>query len=950
MNGGVEPVGGLARAAQVFLARLQEATPEPKASFLARHAELREWLEPMLAEADGGDALGDGAAMGEVAGAAAPFPELGPYRVGREIGRGGMGIVYEARRTGEARAFAIKVLPGFRSLLPDRVARFAREVELTQRLQHPGVVRVLDADVTGDPYWLAMEFVVGAPLDAVLHHLAGRRPAELGAEDLAAAVAACRHVPSGVVPAPPDGFAGSYVGCVVRLVIQLAEALARLHAAQVMHRDVKPSNVLLCGNGRVVLTDLGLAREIAGASLTLTGDFAGTPNYVSPEQAMAKRVAVDHRSDLFSLGSTLYELLTLQRAFPGDVVPEVLARILAKEPVAMTRLHPGLADDLVTITTKLLEKDPDRRYRSAAAVVADLQAFLDYRPVAAQRASTLSRVVRWTRREPLRAALVAVLAVTIPALTAGAGYLLARRDEIAAGRERLREQQVTGLVDSGFLALLLEDAQGAAERFTTALGVQPGDVDASVGLTLAILRSDGPESALQRLDSQLAAALPENLVALLRYPLLQRLGRPEAAVARERLPEPRTAFEWFLQALQSRDIGAFTGVTTLEDIERAVDASDRPRLWLHLHWAMFADAAGIASSCRRCAGSLLANWPDGSHARYFAVLALRRPEPLRAAALVREALAVHPDDGILRLAEAMVGEAAGDPAATTAFERAVQAMPAGPSAHYGLGKSWFDRGEMAKALASFERARELAPRLVEAWLGCGMALRRLGRFDEARQALEHAALLHPAHADVQFQLGQVLVQGDDLTRGLVHLRKAVELNAADPNKWHHVAFALFRSGDDVGGEAALRRAVKAMPGYERAHLVLVMCLQERGSAEQLREALAAWVAALPGSVDGWLQYGQHCVAGELPAAMQDPVTAAWAARRVLALTNDESGPGWVLAAEAHAALGQSAAAVAACERALQAKVPLAPAARERCEALRARLAAAPAAAAGDGKQ
>lgn len=947
MNGGLEPASGLARAAKVFLVRLQDPAPEPVATFLARHAALREWLEPMLAETPVGEDV-------DPLDAAAPHGAIGPFRVLREVGRGGMGVVYEARRGGEAAAVALKVLPGFRSLVPDRVARFAREVELTQRLRHPGVVRVLDADVAGEPHWLAMEFVVGAPLDAVLRRFDGRPPAELAAEDLAAAVAACRHVPTGVEPPPPDGFAGSYVGCVVRIVIRLAEALAQLHAVGVMHRDVKPSNVLLCGDGRVVLTDLGLAREIAGASLTLTGDFAGTPNYVSPEQAMAKRVAVDHRSDLFSLGSTLYELLTLQKAFPGDAVPEVLGRILTKEPLSPVRLHPGLADDLVTITTKLLEKDPDRRYRDATAVVADLQAFLDYRPVAARRASTLRRVVRWTRREPLRAALVAVLAVTVPALTAGAGYLLARRDEIAAGRERLRDEQVANLVDGGFLALLLEDAKGAVERFKAAAALQPGSVDAGVGLTLATLRSEGPESSLRQLDTRLAADLPANLVALLRFSLLQRLERPDAVLARERLPEPRTAFEWFLQALQSRDIGAFTGASTLEDIERAVDASDRPRLWLHLHWAMYADAAGVASSCRRCAGSLLANWPDGSPARYFAVLALRRCEPARAAALVREARATRPDDGILHLAEAMVCDAAADAAgATAAFERAVQVMPNAPSAHYGLGKSWFDRGEAAKALAAFERARDMAPRFVEAWLGCGMALRRLDRLDEATRALQHAVTLNPAHADAQFQLGQVLVQGTELTEGLLHLRKAAELNAGDPNKWHHVAFALFRSGDDVGGEAALRRAVKAMPGYERGHQVLVMCLQERGSPAQLREALAAWVAALPDSVEAWLQYGQHCVAGELPAAMQDPVTAIWAARRVLALSNDESGPGWALAAEAHASLGLTAAAAAACERALHAKLPLAPAARERCVALAARLAAAtpatPRAAAGDGK-
>ena len=922
-----DPGAGLTRAARAFAERCAQSEPEPVEAFLRCHEELREWLEPMLTERPLEDH-----------GEAAPTTggtRLGPFWLLRELGRGGMGVVHEARRGDEPTPMALKLLPDFLALRDGRVERFQREADMARRLDHPGIVRVLDAGSVGGTQYLAMAFVVGAPLDQVLQALRGRQPQDLTGPDLATAVSGALHVPTGE-PAPTptsDAFAGSYVACVVRLAIQLAEALAHAHGAGVIHRDVKPSNLLVRADGSVVLTDLGLARETAGSTLTVTGDFAGTAHYVSPEQAMAKRVAVDHRTDLFSLGSTLYELLTLRRAFDGETTQEVLGRILTKEPPSPTRCHPGLPEDLVTVLGKLLEKDPDRRYRDAGELATGLRAFLEYRPVAARRPSTLTRALRWTRREPLRATLVLVLAVAIPALTGGAGYLWARRDEIRAGRDQLRVQSVAAHVDQGFLDFILEDPSAGIRHFEAALALDASCTEAQVGLVQALLNRDGPEPALLRLERDLLPHLPAGLGDLLRFPLLHRLQRPEAQVVLARVPAPRTESELFLQALINRDRGEHTGSDVLEYIERAVLAGERPRLWIHLHWAVFADAANDAGSCRRCAANLQLNWPDSPIATYFTCVALRQVEPARAMQLVQAALAAHPDAGVLHCAHGMVLCAGGDQAAAIgAFERAIALMPLVPRFHYALGKARFDRGDHAGAIAAMQAARDLSPRLVEAWIGLGMALRRAGQGDEALAALQHAATLHPSNADARFQYGQVLVQSGQLQEGLVELRAAASLNAGDPNKWHHVASALFATGDESGGLATLRQAVAARPDYERAHAMLVMYLGERGTPADARAAMLAWVEALPQSLEAWLQLGRHCVDRELPTDQRDVTTGMWAARRALAISAEQSALAFFVLGEAHALLGQADAAAVAMQRSLDAEdMPLRPFDRELCE-------------------
>jgi hypothetical protein len=331
--------------------------------------------------------------------AAAPppaFARLGDFRIVRELGRGGMGVVYVAEQLSLGRLVALKVLPAHLTLRPDAVERFRREASMAARLRHPGIVEIHAVGEEAGTHWFAMELVAGTPLDRVLQ---GMRDEPLER--------------SGGAPSPARSRNAIETAC--RLVAQVADALEHAHGSGVIHRDVKPSNILVRENGAPVLTHFGRAREEGLPALTLTGEFAGTPCYVSPEQAMERGAPVDHRTDVFSLGVTLYELLTLRRPFEGRTTREVLAKIVAKEPPNPRRFNPLLPRDLVTIVSKALEKDPARRYGSAGALAGDLRAFLAYRPIEARPAGAATRALKYVRRHRAGSGLAAAAALALAA-------------------------------------------------------------------------------------------------------------------------------------------------------------------------------------------------------------------------------------------------------------------------------------------------------------------------------------------------------------------------------------------------------------------------------------------------------------------------------------------------------------------------------------------------------
>jgi serine/threonine-protein kinase len=385
----------------------------------------------------------------------AAVPEfLGDYRIVREIGRGGMGVVYEAEQKSLGRRVALKVLPYHRLMDRLYLKRFEREAQAAARLHHTNIVPVLGVGEHQGIHFYAMQFIAGHGLDRVVAELRRlRRPPDRaggGAKDSGAshpptdsasriAHSLCTGQFVGPVPGPPGGATNvdssqegreggneiaslsdqsfsQYARSVARIGIQVAEALGYAHAQGVLHRDVKPSNLLLDGAGTVWVTDFGLAKADNTEDLTRTGDVIGTLRYAAPERLAGH---CDARSDIFGLGLTLYELLTLRPAYDERTPGLLVQQVTAAEPPPPRTIDRRIPRDLGTIIEKAIARDPERRYATAAQLAADLQRFLEDRPITARRTSRVEQAWRWCRRNPGFAALsAAALAILLAGLAA----------------------------------------------------------------------------------------------------------------------------------------------------------------------------------------------------------------------------------------------------------------------------------------------------------------------------------------------------------------------------------------------------------------------------------------------------------------------------------------------------------------------------------------------------
>ena len=328
------------------------------------------------------------------------WKQLGDYAIVREIGRGGMGVVYEARQISLDRRVALKVLP-FAAVLDQRqITRFYNEAQAAAHLQHPNIVPVFFVGCERGVHYYAMQYVEGQPLDVAIRQLRA-----MG--DVATTRMLCGDATE------PDEAArlnsstwrqfstsaslksGDYFRTAAKLGIEAAEALDYAHQCGVIHRDIKPSNLLLDDQGKVWITDFGLARFHASDHLTATGDVMGTARYMSPEQVSGRSGVVDQRTDVYSLGVTLYELTTLAAAFDGANRQEFYRRILEEEPRTPRQINPAIPVDLETILLKAMAKSPQDRYSTAKELAEDLKHFLEGEPVLARRASLADRAAKW---------------------------------------------------------------------------------------------------------------------------------------------------------------------------------------------------------------------------------------------------------------------------------------------------------------------------------------------------------------------------------------------------------------------------------------------------------------------------------------------------------------------------------------------------------------------------
>ena len=387
---------------------------------------------------------------------------LGDFRILREIGRGGMGVVYEAEQISLSRRVALKVLPFAGMLDPRALQRFHNEARAAAGLHHSHIVPVFAVGENRGVHYYAMQYIEGRTIAELIRQLRKEHspdtqhggPVSRAQPDDSTALQLDGITAADPWTASPPGGICSRVWCrtVAGWGVQVAAALDYAHRVGVVHRDIKPANLILDRLGDVWITDFGLARLESDASVTVSGTVMGTLRYMSPEQALGERGLVDQRSDVYSLGVTLYELLTLAPAVNGADRDAILARMNGAAVRRPRQVNPAVPVELETIVLKSIAEAPADRYATAQEFADDLQRFLNDQPVRARRASVLDRVRKWSRRNRLLVrSLVASGLVLLAGLTPAALMVQSYRERARLDQlEREQQSELAG-VRQGFL-------------------------------------------------------------------------------------------------------------------------------------------------------------------------------------------------------------------------------------------------------------------------------------------------------------------------------------------------------------------------------------------------------------------------------------------------------------------------------------------------------------------
>ncbi|MBI1825405.1 MAG: protein kinase [Planctomycetes bacterium] len=489
------------------------------------------------------------------------YPKIEGYHITGVLGQGGMGIVYRATQARLNRMVALKVLPAIvGSANPAAVKRFRREATAAARLHHTNIIPIYDFGESRDAHYYAMELVIGQPLNVLIQSFASQDASQANsfkfAEMIRSHIADAQEASSQTlgsqvsvedssggmsVPGTP-GRGRTYFQFVARWMTEAADALHYAHSQGVIHRDIKPANLILSSDGRIMIADFGLAKTEDEESVTISGAFLGTLRYVSPEQSMAKRGNVDNRTDIYSLGATMYELLCFQPAFPGVDQKAILGAILSRDPTSPRKINPAVPPELETICLKSMEKSPDARYLTARDLADDLRRYANDLPIVAKRPSIVVRAAKFVRRH--RAAVTAVTAVVLVA--AAVGITLREQSRRREADRQRREADVESYYERGVSLAKDHHWNAAKTQFSRALAIAPDHPTPLLGISWMQLEHvkdlSGAEklAALNEVDGlcrRLLAKDPNDINALnYRAVALRRLGHyPEAIEALQKI-------------------------------------------------------------------------------------------------------------------------------------------------------------------------------------------------------------------------------------------------------------------------------------------------------------------------------------------------------------------------------------------------------------------------------
>ncbi len=685
---------------------------------------------------------------------AAAHVDFGPrYRIERMLGEGGMGAVYKAYDVELDRTVALKLIrPGLASA-PAATQRFKQELLLASKISHKNVLRIHDLGVAGSLRFISMAYVEGEDLHALLRR-EGRLPVER-------ALAIAR---------------------------QLCAALEAAHAEGVVHRDLKPQNILLDGNEQVFVSDFGLAKSLeTDIGMTNTGEFLGTPRYMAPEQVEGKQV--DHRADLYAFGLILYEMVTGDVPFHAETALQLMFKRIREEPVSPRQFNPDLPDYLAKVILKCLERDPEQRYQSAREILGDLEA--GRAPATSARVSIAVPGVAFSLR---RGWLIA--AVVMVALAIGGGAWL--------WRSRAARQQATQATarPAKYVAVLpFRVIGGDKELAVIADGIQEAIVAKMFGMEQVHV---SPASAVEKIAAD----------------------EPPAEVARE------LGVGLIVQGTLQGNADRFRAVVTLNDASGKQlwikEVSGVPGDLLTIEDQLYADlvnAMEVRRSTEEMARTSAHPTEDiDAYAMYLkgrnAMRSQLKVENVRAAismfeqAVQRDARFALAYTGIADASLRMYLENKDPQWAAKAVAAAEQARSLAenlPEVHFALGSVYSATGKTAEAIAELKRALELAPNSDEGYRRLGDAYRAAGRKDESLAAYAKAVQVNPYFWMNENALGLAYVNFGENEKALESFRRVTQLDPRNAAAYRNLGMAYFRLGKYNESIAETQKSLEIEP-------------------------------------------------------------------------------------------------------------------------------------------
>jgi serine/threonine protein kinase/Tfp pilus assembly protein PilF len=672
---------------------------------------------------------------------------LGDYELLEVVGRGGQGVVYRAHQKSLNRTVALKMISLGSWATEAHLKRFRREAEAAASLEHSGIVPIYEVGEGDGCCYFSMRFVEGGQLDQVMK----REPISLR-----------------------DA---------TELIAKVARTVHYAHEHGILHRDIKPGNILLDAKGEPLLTDFGLARLVeAESTVTRTKEVMGTPSYMAPEQAIGNNAAVSSATDVYGLGAVLYQLLTGHPPFAGGTTYETIKLVLDTEPRQPRLLNPKLDRDLSTICLKCLEKDPKRRYFSALALAEDLEHWLKHEPIQARHTGIFTRGKKWVRRNPTSA----LLATSLMGLAAAAGWIVWKsefiRHPVASGVAVLPFENLSGDPDNAYFA------DGIQEEVLTRLA---GIADLKVISRTSTQQYQSKQRNLSEIAKQLGVA---NIVE----------GSVQKAADRVRV-----------------NVQLINGQTD-------------SHLWADTYDRKLTDIFGVESEiAKRIAESLQAKL-SGREEQALAVKQTNNPEAYDAylhAVAIDNAFNL---DTTKRAADLYAEAVRLDPKFALAWARLAVAR----SQLYFNGID-LERNSGAAVKEAADRAMSLQPELGEAWLAQGVYRYRVLRdFQGALRSYEEALRRLPNSAFVVEQMAHLERRFGQADVAQKHYQAAAQLDPRDIGILLTLAdtFHSVRRYDEA--RAVLDRALEMAPGNEAALGVKALTFQAEGRLNEAAEILA----------------------------------------------------------------------------------------------------------------